>query len=169
LKFSFDTSLIFHTVKRRRPCSDETIIQQEYKRKEYDTKSGILTVNTNKKRRLPGARSSQREHSIYKRELEDFTATISFMPRNTRQKFMISASIQQGEFSTGSISVMPNLSANPILPVDSLIFTVVKQGRMEEFMQLLQEGRASVRDRDEHGTPLLHVSETHADRRAVEV
>ena len=53
---------------------------------------------------------------------------------------------------------IPVLWVNNVVPADSPVFSVVKEGRLEEFMELLQDGRASLRDHDEYGASLLHVS-----------
>jgi len=56
------------------------------------------------------------------------------------------------------MSHVPRLSINPILPKDSLIFKLVGEGKLAEFKSLLEAGEASLRDHDETGQSLLHVS-----------
>jgi hypothetical protein len=44
------------------------------------------------------------------------------------------------------------------LPNDSPIFSLVENGDMDGLLSLLSQGKASLRDRNSFGTPLLHVS-----------
>jgi hypothetical protein len=70
---------------------------------------------------------------------------------------MFSVSLSQGQLFDRSIQSIPRISICRIVPNDSLVFTLVKQGSLKEFMTMLQEGKASLRDHDEQGMPLLHV------------
>jgi hypothetical protein len=73
---------------------------------------------------------------------------------------MFSVSLSQGQLFDRSIQSIPRISVCRIVPNDSLVFTLVKEGSLKEFMTMLQEGKASLRDHDEQGMPLLHVSES---------
>lgn len=150
-----DTDLC--TAKRLMPDDSEIVIQQESDMKEYDTNLGTLTVHTNKRRRT-FSKSRNGEDSGH--SFQDFIAKIRFMPKCTRKWALITAAAYQIGRGCSTI-LMTSFLANPILPMNSLVFTLVSEGRFDEFRQLLADGKASVRDHDEYGVSLLHVCKRH--------
>jgi hypothetical protein len=78
--------------------------------------------------------------------------------RPTKQSSVIVVSVSQGQLFDKSIQSIPRISINPVRPSGSLVFQVVEEGRVDSFRAMLADGQASVRDRDEDGKSLLHVS-----------
>jgi hypothetical protein len=95
---------------------------------------------------------------------EETTTSISLVPRlaHSRQAFTLSSRKSTGYH--GVFSSIPQLAINRILPADSPVFSMVSKGRLDEFQTLLREGEASLRDHDEYGASLLHVSPPYALR-----
>jgi len=94
----------------------------------------------------------------------DFTketyTRIQYLPRleSSRRGNGFHAVTHQRHDRRGTYSAIPTLSINNILPFGSLVFTLVEQGRMTEFLEMLRSGKASLRDHDEYGASLLFVS-----------
>lgn len=57
---------------------------------------------------------------------------------------------------------LPRFSVKNVLPCDSRIFTVVREGRVVELQEMLRSGEDSLRDHDEHGASLIFVSVAEA-------
>ena len=61
--------------------------------------------------------------------------------------------------STGaSIDLPVNLTYSPMIPNDSDIFTIIRDGEVHQLIKAFEEGHASLNDRDEQGRSLLNVS-----------
>ncbi|EMT71109.1 hypothetical protein NOF04DRAFT_13591 [Fusarium oxysporum II5] len=132
-----------------------TIIKQKRLREEIDVDHGYLTISTNKRRRIC-TRDIDASGNVD--TFRDVVANIVFRPSNSPWMFLVSLS--QGQLFDRSIQSIPRISICRIVPNDSLVFTLVKQGSLKEFMTMLQEGKASLRDHDEQGMPLLHYAAT---------
>ncbi|KAI0552308.1 ankyrin repeat-containing domain protein [Xylaria curta] len=83
------------------------------------------------------------------------TTVLSFIPQDPRQFAMIVASATQRRTAKESITPISRLTVNRVLPVGSRIFTVVRNGLLQELQAMLQEGKATLRDHDEYGASLL--------------
>ncbi|KAI1738138.1 ankyrin [Xylaria scruposa] len=83
------------------------------------------------------------------------TTVLSFIPQDPRQFAMIVASATQRRTEKESITPISRLTVNRVLPVGSRVFAVVRNGRLQEFQTMLQEGKATLRDHDEYGASLL--------------
>lgn len=129
------------------------IIQQKRVREQIDVDHGYLTVSTNKRRRVcaGASKGSSGNTSTFR----DVVANIVFRPSNS--PWMFSVSLSQGQLFDRSIQSIPRISVCRIIPNDSPVFDLVKRGLLDDFRNLLQEGKASLRDHDEQGMPLLHV------------
>ncbi|CAG7562353.1 unnamed protein product [Fusarium equiseti] len=132
------------------------IIQQKRVREQIDVGHGYLTVSTNKRRRVcAGApKGSSGNTSTFR----DVVANIVFRPSNS--PWMFSVSLSQGQLFDRSIQSIPRISVCRIIPNDSPVFDLVQRGLLDDFRNLLQEGKASLRDHDEQGMPLLHYAAT---------
>lgn len=131
-----------------------SLIEQNIrKRKAFDITGGTLTI-TGIKRRFVAFSDDDNAPSEMK---DDFIATMSFMPKRSTSNKVFSLSVQCCTHSSGSSSSIPRFSVNFIRPVESPVFQLVHEGHMQEFLQMLQSGTASVRDHDEYGASLLHV------------
>lgn len=91
-------------------------------------------------------------------EAEEITAQIQFVPRIGLMQEGFHATIQQYHDRWGTYNTIPRLSINNIIPFGSRVFTLVEEGRMAEFQEMLRLGQASLRDYDEFGASLLFVS-----------
>ena len=96
--------------------------------------------------------------------IEEVTTRISFIPsrqKTPQQMFRITTC--QSFTDNGVFSSIPHLEVNRVLPAGSPVFTIVKEGRLADFLALLKDGYASVRDHDEYGASLLHVGIPRVD------
>ena len=90
---------------------------------------------------------------------EELTTRVSFIPtkqQRVQQMFRITSHQSYGHSSV--VSSFPMLNVNRVLPASAPVFSIVKEGRLHEFKELLRSNRASIRDHDEYGASLLHVS-----------
>ncbi|KAI0857819.1 ankyrin repeat-containing domain protein [Xylaria cubensis] len=83
------------------------------------------------------------------------TTVLSFIPQDPRQFAMIVASATQKRTAKESITPISRLAVNRVLPLGSRVFTVVRNGRLQELQAMLREGKATLRDHDEYGASLL--------------
>lgn len=130
------------------------VVRNTTKRKAFDIAGGTLTM-TRTKRRLVA--SSNRETHADKSQ-DDFIASLSFLPGSLTSNKMLTLSVQRRAHDGGIVSSIPRLSVNFIRPYQSSVFEVVREGHLDKFKQMLRDGTASIRDHDEHGASLLHVS-----------
>jgi len=70
---------------------------------------------------------------------------------------MLVVSVSQAQLVAGSFSSIPNLSLQNIVPNDSEIFLLARQGNIDGIVKLVADHKASLHDRDEDGQSLLHV------------
>ncbi|KAJ4307425.1 hypothetical protein N0V84_012746 [Fusarium piperis] len=128
-------------------------IKQKRLREEIGIDCGVLTVTTNKRRRLICEKTS--ESSLDKGSpLGDVVAGLLFRPTN--HEITIHVSVTQGQLFDHYVQSIPRISINPIIPRSSPVFDIVKQGRIDEFRVMLAKGKTNVRVQDERGTGLLH-------------
>jgi hypothetical protein len=73
------------------------------------------------------------------------------------QQAVVTAYIHYIQGPDGLQTMNPIISVGKTLPRDSLVFTVVRNGDVDQLRRLLGERRFTLRDRDINGTPLLHV------------
>jgi hypothetical protein len=71
---------------------------------------------------------------------------------------IITAQLNRIEFEDGFTSMSPIIIVGNILPLGSEIFSIVKHGSVNDLERFVASGRGTLWDRDERGTPLLHVS-----------
>lgn len=71
---------------------------------------------------------------------------------------MLEVTVSQAQLLAGSFLSIPNLSVNNVISRDSEVFKLAQQGRTDDILALIADGKASLRDRDELGWSLLHVS-----------
>ncbi|POR38554.1 hypothetical protein TPAR_01252 [Tolypocladium paradoxum] len=133
-----------------------TVIKQKRLREEINVNYGYFTITTNKRRRIcrapvPDSSGNASSHG-------DVMANLMFRPSDS--SWMFTVSVSQGQLFDRSTQSIPRISVSPILPNDSLVFRLVQEGRLDDFRILLDEGKASLRDHDEQGMPLLHYAAT---------
>jgi hypothetical protein len=135
-----------------------TVISQKRFREDIDIGCGVLTIQTNKRRRLrKDVVSSEGSHA--QQAQRDVVASFLFRPKNGKSTLTIS--VTQGQLLDRSMMSIPRLFVNRIIPNNSPVFRVVQEGRIEELRMMLTDNRASLRDYDERGLGLLHVSLQH--------
>ncbi|VUC25257.1 unnamed protein product, partial [Clonostachys rosea] len=123
----------------------------------YEIGNGTLKVRTKRRYLQHHPTEGEKMPEKQRSEVGHTTSTLTFLP-NVRTGTMFSAIIQQQTSAAGFFSPIPFFQANYIRPADSLVFQLVREGRLSEFVELLREGKASLRDHDELGRPLLWIA-----------
>ncbi|KAM0808709.1 hypothetical protein AB5N19_09052 [Seiridium cardinale] len=138
--------------------SHKFVVGQNRKRKQLEFDFGSLVLTTTKRRRK-NQQSIVHPEEDCDNELDEFSATLSFLPSaNVSHKRMLTISLQQIE-SLDAVSLrIPRIHVNRIVPRDSLVFKLVQDGALDELRELLTQGEASIRDHDEDGRSLLNYS-----------
>ncbi|KAI0805511.1 ankyrin [Xylaria sp. FL0064] len=93
----------------------------------------------------------------------DHAMVVTFMPYDPSKFNMIVASTLQRNFWGNAAPSISRLDVNRVLPRDAPVFEVIRQGRLEKFREMLQNGEASLRDHDEFGANLLMYSAYNAE------
>lgn len=86
-----------------------------------------------------------------------FEGTVNLIPNETISKTKISTSFWQKCTENGYFSLKPTLSFCAIIPENSHIFTLVREGDLEGLIRHVQQGHASLTDCDPEGRTLLNV------------
>jgi hypothetical protein len=92
---------------------------------------------------------------------EAFYETLTLMSKGSSNPVKLRAFFIQKILRSGVFSLSPTLSFHAIVPDDSLIFELVRQGNVKGLVEELQNGRASLTDCDSHGRSLLGVRACH--------
>lgn len=115
-----------------------------------------MTVQSNTlRRKILDARGSQSQRENDKGDRE-FIANIMFRPAGRQS--MITLTVHQRQIARGAASGIPRLCINNIIPSTSEVFRLATEGKLDEIVALISRGEASLRDHDEDGWSLLHVS-----------
>ena len=89
---------------------------------------------------------------------EEFAAVLQIMLHHPRvRRVSITVSLYQRAQNEGFLSFSPRICVGIIHPVDAIIFKHLRDGDMDAFLALLQNGEATVWDHDTSGNPLLYV------------
>ncbi|KAB5582935.1 hypothetical protein GE09DRAFT_948401 [Coniochaeta sp. 2T2.1] len=134
------------------PVPEGFVLQQDRKRKVVDVANGTLTVTTNSRRRT--RRQQNETPASGNNGGKDFVAQISFRPKGSNS--LLSISVSRGQLHHGSVSGVPRVLLSNILPEDSHVFKIARDGTVEDLMSLLAQGQASLHDHDPWGWSLLH-------------
>lgn len=89
---------------------------------------------------------------------KDIETQICFIPRSELPRQGFQVIMRQYSDDRGTFNTIPRFFVNNTLPCSSRVFSLVQQGRMSEFQEMLHLGTASLRDQDEFGASLLFVS-----------
>ncbi|KAI0502944.1 ankyrin [Xylaria bambusicola] len=117
---------------------------------------GTLSIMTSKQLRLP--HPTEAGDSTPGVDEDGYKITITFLPKDGRKFSMLVAStIRHGLVARRGQSIS-SLAVNRILPGNSRVFSVVAQGHLREFQDMLRRGEASLHDHDERGANLLFYS-----------
>ena len=129
------------------------ILNQERERKFIDIHSGTLTVTTIKRQRKHVSRLRCGVPDGIDNNEEEFTTQVMLKPKSSPTMVRL-----QRDRLHGSLSEIPRLIINNILPRDSVVFQVADRGTVEDLLALLDQGKASLHDHDVNSQSLLHVS-----------
>jgi hypothetical protein len=91
----------------------------------------------------------------------DWMMRVAYLPGRGQSRHMLLASLTRQELLTNSMTCISRLQINRVLPVGSLVFELVRTGDLQGLKKMLQDGRASLQDHDEHGASLLFVSKRY--------
>ena len=119
---------------------------------------GTLAITARRRTRSSGPASATDCDTFNIRDTTELTMTVSFLPNDAGKFHMLVASTLQQEISRCSVYSISRLCVNRVLPADSYVFDVVREGQLDELKRMLREGEASIRDHDEYGASLLFVS-----------
>lgn len=122
---------------------------------EVQTAHGKIIMTT-KRRQWCTQPSSSHEKFSNQKYTTEFVSTITAILDQFQANVTIN--LHQRAIANGYLSLCPSISVGMILPDDSPIFGIVRCGDMDGLLSLLSQGKASLRDRNSFGTPLLHVS-----------
>jgi hypothetical protein len=122
--------------------------------------TSISVVSRRRARRIQQLSHLMQSHpgSLAEMEEKEVTTSISLVSILSQPRHAIKVNIRQTHSDDGMFSAIPQLLVYNVLPANSPVFSIVQQGRLREFQALLCEGKASLRDQDEHGASLLFVS-----------
>ncbi|OBS19640.1 hypothetical protein FPOA_11365 [Fusarium poae] len=134
------------------------ILDQERTYKQADIGLGKMSLMVHKRKRTVSTADERNTTGLIEGHLTDYNMSLTFLPNGNRNHHMLMATITQREILAGSVSSISQLQVNRILPLGSPVFRIVKTGRIKELRQLLQSGKASIRDHDEKGASLLFYS-----------
>lgn len=85
--------------------------------------------------------------------------TVTFTPYGKKNPYtLIASEYNFKNWATRSFKSISFLAVNPVLPKTSRVFQVVEKGDLQGLQEMLQKGKASLRDTDENGLSLLFVS-----------
>ena len=90
-------------------------------------------------------------------EEEEVTTSVTLYSGRSQARRAMRLDMSQTHSYHGVFSAIPHLLVYNVLPAGSPVFSIVRNGRLQEFQALLREGKASLRDQDEYGAPLLFV------------
>jgi hypothetical protein len=122
---------------------------------EYRTKAGDISLLVRKRKSNDTSGSSDEPP-------ETISVTIGFLPNGhtheRRQRVRFQASYLQMILRCGSTSSpTPTISLSAVLPADSEVFTMAKNGDLKGIIHLCADGKASLSDCDTNGWSLLTV------------
>ena len=144
------------TARRFTPSTNSKVTQQN-KTKEIQTAHGNIRVATNNRRYSVIPDSSQDEGAARQTAME-FTASVRSVINHPQFQAIIDVRFHQKAMPHGYCSISPSISVGMVLPNDSPVFSLVRNGDVEGLLSLFRQGKVSIRDHSSFGTPLLHVS-----------
>ncbi|KAM0441175.1 hypothetical protein ACHAPT_000481 [Fusarium lateritium] len=140
----------------RRPPT--RVIEQIQGFHEADIGVGRFSLRVQKRKRAIDTEDhDDNDTRAVKRCHTDWNMTLAFLPDSDRgqNRHMLLASLTR---QTNTMSSISRLQVNRVLPAESLVFKLVRQGNLRGLKEMLQDGRASLQDHDEYGASLLFYS-----------
>ncbi|KAF7503129.1 hypothetical protein GJ744_004271 [Endocarpon pusillum] len=123
--------------------------------KELETTYGKFIMTT-KRRQWSADREASHEGTTNSKATGELTATWKAILDHERFQANITVYLHQITRADGFSSLYPSILVGRIRPDDSPIFSFVHDGNMDGLLSLLSQGKASLRDCNSFGTPLLH-------------
>lgn len=129
----------------------------------YVTELGLVSVQVKRRKLLKDAESQDDVliDEVDRGIVNIFEGTVSLIPAREFSRTKISTSFLQKSTENGYFSLKPTLSFCAIIPENSQIFTLTREGDLEGIINHVQQGHASLTDCDSKGRTLLNVSSTN--------
>ena len=89
--------------------------------------------------------------------METFTGILTLLPKTKGENIKIRASFAQKKMASGSFSSLPTISFHAVIPDNSKVFQLIKEGNLDGLRRMLQDGQTSLTDCDTCGRSLLWV------------
>ncbi|RSL60928.1 hypothetical protein CEP53_005296 [Fusarium sp. AF-6] len=145
----------------RKPATQ--VLEQTHSFSEADVGAGKISLRVQKRKRAVGMGDDGDDGTARKRCYTDSMMTLAFLPGQGQHGHMLLASLTQQELLTDSVSSISRLQVHRVLPAGSLVFELVRRGDIQGLKEMLQDGKASLRDHDEYGASLLFSSQKFAE------
>ncbi|KAJ4329222.1 hypothetical protein N0V84_000348 [Fusarium piperis] len=133
------------------PVSDPESFSNDLSRFSKWFGSGALSINSGTDQDGDETTAEERCHT-------DWTMTVAYLPGQGQNRHMVLASLARQGLSANRMTCISRLQVNRLLPAESPVFQLVKQGNLQGFKEMLQQGKASLQDHDEYGASLLFYS-----------
>ena len=124
--------------------------------REWKSSHGTVTLHTRHNRRIVADSSRETDKDKNDELLEILEASIAFLPNHT-QAARIAVAFQQSMYYGGSTLKHPILTVSVLLPDDSKVFQLIKNGDLEGLIKALSLKEVRLNDRDSRGRCLLNV------------
>jgi len=144
------------TARRFAPITNSKVTQQN-KIKEIQMAHGNIRVVTNN-RRYSAVSDSSQDEGVARQTAIEFTASVRSIINHPQFQAIVDVRFHQNVMPHGYYSISPSISVGMVLPDDSPVFSLVRNGDIEGLLSLFRQGKASIRDHNSFGTPLLFVS-----------
>ncbi|ERF71232.1 hypothetical protein EPUS_08150 [Endocarpon pusillum Z07020] len=131
-------------------------ISSKRSRKEIPKAYGKITMTTTESHYIATSDSSQEQITTSPQTTREFTASLNAVLDHPRFQANLTVSFHQHATADGFFSLCPSISVGLIRPNNSAVFECVRYGDMDGLLSLIGQGKASLRDCDSYGTPLLH-------------
>lgn len=133
------------------------VVQYSHSYDEVECELGRISLVLSDVKLSSKSRNLRTENDEGDGEHKGYAMRVSFLPADLKSFRMIVASTFYEAFSDTS-SCISHLVVNRVVPAGSRVFDVVRQGQLQELLEMIQRGEASLKDHDEYGASLLMVS-----------
>ncbi|KAJ3471643.1 hypothetical protein MRS44_001742 [Fusarium solani] len=138
------------------------VVEQSQSFSEVDIGAGKIHLMVQKRKRAIDTADQDDDDTRAKKRCDtDWMMKLAFVPDRGQNNHMLLVSLTRQRLSTNSMTCISGLQINRVLPEGSLVFQLVEQGNLRGLKEMLQDGRASLQDHDEHGASLLFYSVQH--------
>ncbi|KAH7141684.1 ankyrin repeat-containing domain protein [Dactylonectria macrodidyma] len=141
-------------VNRQVEYEPRTLIQQIRTVDQKDVGSGRASLVISKRCQVRAGEPND-DQNDRKRMRTDYSISLTVLPNKSQDSHMIVASLSQHQVSFDRITSISTLMVNRVLPNESRVFQVVREGNLQELERMFRDKAASPRDHDEYGASLL--------------